>query len=73
MGTNLGMKNNKEKLVGFLLGIMFLPVFAGQQMLETKSLEDLVKDAEKNEMPNDNGTGSIIGGGGSGGGGDLKN
>lgn len=63
------MKNNKEKLVGFLLGILFLPVFAGKQLIETKSLEDLVKDAEKNEMPNENENtegygGSTINGGG---------
>lgn len=48
------MKNKKEKLVGFLLGILFLPVFAGKQLLEPKTLEDLVKEAEKNEMPNEN-------------------
>lgn len=64
------MKNNKEKLVGFLLGILFLPVFAGKQLSDSQKIEDLVKEAEKSEMPNENG---ILGGGSGGGGGDLKN
>jgi hypothetical protein len=45
------MKKYKESIVGFLLGFLFLPIFAGKQIIAPQSLEDLVKDAEKNEKP----------------------
>jgi hypothetical protein len=50
------MKNKKEKVIGFLLSFLFLPIFIGKQISEPKSLEQMVKEAEKNEKPNDNGT-----------------
>jgi hypothetical protein len=56
------MKKNKEKVIGFLLGFLFLPVFIGKQISEPKSLEQMVKEAEKTEKPNDNrdGTGGWV-------------
>jgi hypothetical protein len=48
------MKKYKESIVGFLLGFLFLPIFAGKQIIAPQSLEDLVKDAEKNEKPDGN-------------------
>ncbi len=67
------MKKYKEKMVGFLIGFLFLPIFAGKQIIAPQSLEDLVKDAEKNEMPEENGReGNGSGNGGMFGGGGLK-